>query len=125
LDYLGKIPLSDGHALILGDMPLQTFIWASRGQVPQIVRVYYADPDANVIKILEAGSNLDFSNPAETLDIEVRSTPMMVFDSAFPGKDVGSEHLSIDLSPGIYSVVTKPFEPDDRTSVLVHKFVPQ
>src|SRR5687767_8117877 len=32
-DYLGKIPLGDGHALILGDMPLQTFIWASRDQL--------------------------------------------------------------------------------------------
>jgi len=123
-DYLGKIPLGNRHALILGDMPLETLIWQLTEQLPRIVRVYYADPDVDVTKRLESTQNLDFSDPVETMEVDVRSTPMIVFDSAYPGKDVGGAHLSFELPPGMYSVLTKPFSPDDRTSVLVHKFVP-
>ena len=123
-DYLGKIPLRGRYALILGDMPLETLIWRSRNQVPRIVRVYYADPDVDVTKRLESTPDLDFSSPVETLEIEVRSTPMILFDSAYPGKDIRDAYLSFELPSGMYSVLTKPFTPDDRTSVLVHKFVP-
>jgi hypothetical protein len=122
-DYLGKIALGNRHALILGDMPLETLIWQLPDKLPRIVRVYYADPDVDVAKRLESRQDLDFSSPVETMVVDVKSSPMIVFDSAYPGKDVGSTHLSFELSPGMYSVVTKPFSPDDRTSVLVHKFV--
>lgn len=122
-DYLGKIALGNRHALILGDMPLETLIWQLPDQLPRIVRVYYADPDVDVARRLESTQDLDFSSPVETMVVEVKSTPMIVFDSAYPGKDVGSAHLSFELPPGMYSVLTKPFIPDDRTSVLVHKFV--
>jgi hypothetical protein len=47
---------------------------------------------------------------------------MIVFDSACAGKDVGDAHLTFDLPPGAYSILTKQFQPDERTSVLVHKF---
>jgi hypothetical protein len=122
-DYLGKIALGNRHALILGDMPLETLIWQLPDQLPRIVRVYYADPDVDVAKRLESTQDLDFSSPVETMLVDVKSTPMIVFDSAYAGKDVGSAHLSFELPPGVYSVLTKPFSPDDRTSVLVHKFV--
>ena len=111
--------------MILGDMPLETAIWRLRNQLPRIVRTYYADPNVDVTKRLESGPDLDFSNPLETLRIQVRSAPIIVFDSAYPGKDVGGEYLSFDVPKGTYSVLTKTFKPDDRTSVLVHKFVPR
>ena len=123
-DYLGKIALGNRHALILGDMPLETLIWQLPDQLPRIVRVYYADPDVAVTKRLESTQDPDFSGPVETMEVDVGSTPMIVFDSAYPGKDVGSAHLSFELPPGMYSVLTKALSPDDRTSVLVHKFVP-
>lgn len=122
-DYLGKIALGNRHALILGDMPLETLIWQLPNQLPRIVRVYYADPDVDVAKRLESAQDLDFSSPVETMVVEVNSRLMIVFDSTYPGKDVGSAHLSFELPPGMYSVLTKPFNSDDRTSVLVHKFV--
>lgn len=124
-DYLGKVALGDGYALVLGDMPLETVIWQMPYKLPSIVRVYYADPDVNVIKILESAQEIDFSCPVETVELDVRSTPMIVFDSAYPGKDVVTACLSFDLPPGMYSVLTKPFNPDDRTSLLLHTFVPR
>ena len=121
-DYLGEIPLNGRRAIILGDMPLETMIWHVSDDLPRIVRVYYADPDVDVTKRLELTQDLDFSNPVELTEIDVKSGPLIVFDSACAGKDVGNACLSFNLSPGVYSILTKQFEPDDRTSVLVHKF---
>jgi hypothetical protein len=121
-DYLGKIALDSRHAIILGDMPLETMIWHLPDQFPRIVRVYYADPDVDVTKRLESMQDLDFSSPVETMEIDVRSGPMIVFDSACAGNDVGDAHLTFYLPPGAYSILTKQFQPDDRTSVLLHKF---
>ena len=123
-EYLGKVPLGHRHALILGDMPLETLIWQLPDKLPRIVRVFYADPDVDVAKRLESKQDIDFSNPVEKMVVEVKSTPMIVFDSAYAGREVGSAHLSFELPPSMYLVLTKPFSPDDRTSVLVHKFVP-
>nr|WP_322682477.1 Imm21 family immunity protein [Nostoc sp. DedQUE07]MDZ8127711.1 Imm21 family immunity protein [Nostoc sp. DedQUE07] len=98
-DYVGKIALGNRHALILGDMPLETQIWQLHAQLPRIVRVYYADPEVNVVNKLESMHDLDFSSPVETLEIDVISMPMIVFDSAYPGQDVGGAHLSFELPP--------------------------
>src|SRR6476660_7481512 len=51
-DYLGKIEMGRRSALILGEMPLQTMIGRPSDEPPLIVRVFYADPDADVLKIL-------------------------------------------------------------------------
>lgn len=121
-DYLGKIPLSGRHAVILGDMPLETMIWRHADQVPRIVRVYYADPDVDVVEKLESISDLDFSNPVESIQVDVRSNPLIVFDAAHTGRDIPKAHLTFELAAGDYRILTKQFQPDDRTSVLVHKF---
>jgi hypothetical protein len=121
-DYLGKIPLGDHAALILGDMPLETLIWRRRDAIPMIVRVIYGDPGVDVTKILEQGIGLYFDDPIETLEVKVKSGPMIIFDSAFPGGDASNKSLSLDLPLGRYTALTKQFFPDDRTSVLVHKF---
>lgn len=123
-DYLGKVPLGDGYAWILGDMPLETMIWLSPGKLPRIVRVFYGDPGVDVAEMLETAGNLDFTDPAEALEVEVRSAPIVVFDSAYPGSDTSIGRLSFDLPIGKYLVLTKQFQPDDRTSVLVHSFEP-
>ena len=121
-DYVGKVALENRSALILGDMPLETLIWSLPDQLPRIVRVFYADPGVDVTKVLESTQELDFTSPIELTEVDIGSVRMVVFDSAIPGKDVGNMYVSFELSPGPYSVFTKRFQPDDRTSVLAHKF---
>jgi len=121
-DYLGKIVLNNRQALVLGDLPLETTVWQLPAQLPRIVRVYYADPGVDVIKMLECKQDLDFSNPVESMGVDVQSGSMTVFEAACAWKDIGDAHITFDLSPGSYLIVTKNFQPDDRTSVLVHKF---
>ena len=122
-DYLGTVVVGPRKALVLGDMPLQTMVWRPEHGIPSLVRVFYADPDADVLAILGSGPDLDFSDPIETIDFKVELESFLIFDSARCGSEVGNRHLDLDLPRGHYSILTKQFEPDDRTSVLVHKFI--
>lgn len=123
-DYLGKLPMGDRDALVLGDMPLETLIWLPLKSLPRIVRVYYGDPGVDVTKRLEAAGELDFDNPNEVLRVDFKSSPIVVFDSAYPGSDTSIDRLSFEMPAGQYVAMTKQFQPDERTSVLVHIFVP-
>lgn len=123
-DYLGEVPLGDRVALVLGDMPLETLIWQPSKSLPRIVRVFYGDPGVDVTKLLESSSELEFDDPDEVLAVEFKSSPIVVFDSAYPGSDASIDRLSFEMPAGKYLAMTKQFEPDERTSVLVHQFVP-
>lgn len=123
-DYIGKVSLSNHDALILGDMPLETLVWHRPDELPRVVRVIYGDPGVDIVKVLELGRELDFNDPIELLETNVKSESMVIFDSAYPGIDVSKSRLSFKLPKGKYIVLTKQFLPDDRTSVLVHKFEP-
>lgn len=121
--YAGAIDVADQQALILGDMPLQTFVWETKSDLARIVRVYYADPDVDVMAQLDEAHCHDFTSPLETIDFEVRSKELIIFDSACTGEHIAMPYLSLHLPIGKYSVMTKQFEPDDRTSAIVHKFL--
>lgn len=86
--------------------------------------MYYGDPGVDMTKLLESAGELDFTDPDEVLSVEFKSSPIVVFDSAYPGGRDDVDRLSFDIPVGRYLVITKQFEPDERTSVLVHLFVP-
>lgn len=122
-DYVGKIPVRGGHALVLGDMPLQTLIWSRGHTLPKIVRVYYADPETNVISVLDAAPGTVFGDPVESIKFAVGSSPLVIFDSAYPFSEVRNiARLEFELPIGLYEVLTLKVDPNPRTSVLVHSF---
>lgn len=121
-DYLGAIEVKGCEAFVLGDMPLETFIWEREGELPSVVRVFYGDSGVDVVRALELARHLDFSLPIEALNIRVHSSPLSIFDAAYPGFDEAVEKLELNIPPGRYTVVSKQFDLDDRTSVLIHKF---
>lgn len=124
-DYLGKVPVGDRDALVLGDMPLETLIWKPLSELPRIVRVYYSDPGVDVTALPGLRASDILSDPDEALSVEFKSSPIVVFDSAYPGSDVSNvDRLSFDMPQGTYIAMTKRFEPDDRTSILIHYFLP-
>ncbi|MGQ2995515.1 Imm21 family immunity protein [Variovorax sp.] len=122
-DYLGQVSLGDRTALVLGDMPLETSIWQRSGDLPRIVRVYYGDSGADIHALLEAGGELNFDDPVEAMPVEFSASPVVVFDSACSGADEAIDRISFEIPKGKYIALTKKFEPDERTSVLVHFFV--
>lgn len=121
-DYLGQVAVGTDNACILGDMPRETLVWNVRGELPSIVRVLYADPDVDVTELLGEKSYLDFDDPTEVLHLKIGSTPMVIFDSACPGSSLDIERLLFDIPTGKYVVLTKQFDLDSRTAVLVHAF---
>jgi hypothetical protein len=56
------------------------------------------------------------------LTLEVGAQPLHLLDSAFPGNDpAGDDHLRIHLPAGAYAVATAEYEPNRRTSVVLHR----
>lgn len=123
-DYLGKVSVGDRDALVLGDMPLETLIWTPPGELPRIVRVYYGDAGVDVTSLLEPIARGAPDDPDEILPVEFKSSPVLVFDAAYPGSDASIDRLLFEMPVGRYIAMTKYFEPDSRTAVLIHFFVP-
>jgi hypothetical protein len=121
-DYLGVIPLNTGFAVVLGDMPLETRVSYGTGDVPFIVRIFYADQGVDVVEKLNDLTILDEIDPVESVNVEIREREIVIFDSAYSFSEVGDAYLSLDFQPGKYIVVSKLFEPDERSSLLIHEF---
>ena len=122
-DYVGEIKYSNRVALIFGDMPLETMAWQPIGQPPCILRIYYMDPDANPVDILDGCGTIDLFQPSESMNFSVECGDLIIFDSATPGSLVGDDFVSFEIPPGRYQIHTKRIEPNDRTSMLVHQFI--
>ena len=123
-DYISKIDIADGCGLVLGDMPLETAVWQSADGIWAIVRMYYKDPEADLLQILNRSKKLDMTDAVEEMPVSLQSGDLIIFDSAIPGTDIAEAFLPFDLPGGNYRILTKRLEPDDRTSILIHQFCP-
>lgn len=121
-EYVGVVDLPQKYALILGDMPLETTVWSPSFDLPLIVRAFYMDPGVDLSQLLASYGSLSFADPIESIDCEIGSGHMVIFDSAIPGSHENRESLSFEIPPGSYRILTKAFVLDSRTSVLMHRF---
>lgn len=121
-DYLGTLDVRKGHALILGDMPLETSVWNDERGGAFIVRLFYIDPGQDVPQILRKIDDCWFNDPDEAISFEAISGHMVIFDSAYPGVEQKKKNLLFEISPAKYRVLSKVINPNSRTSILLHKF---
>jgi hypothetical protein len=121
-DYLGRIKIRDGEALVLGDMPLETSVWQGRDGTTVIVRLFYADPTVDIPRIINALSDDEFDPPDEHTAINIHDGEMVIFDAAMRGDCASVAALHFELPVGRQIVLTKAVKPGDRTSLLLHKF---
>ncbi len=121
-EYAGTIRVRGGHALVLGDVPLETLVWQRVAMAPTIVRVRYADPGVNVLRRL-IRSEIQSAPDIEHTSLQVRSESVQIFDAAIPSIAGNRDALYFQISPGQYTILTKRIEPDSRTSLLIHEFV--
>jgi hypothetical protein len=121
-EYLGVIKVADGSAIVLGDMPLESAILDTSPGGLALVRAFYLDPGANVSKMLQAVDEAHFDDPLESVGFQTKGGSLVLFDSALPGHQRDKVTLEFTLLPGTHRVLTKKIDPDDRTSLLVHKF---
>lgn len=122
-DYAGVISVGGGSALILGDMPLETSIWERDDGNVLIVRLFYVDSEESVLKALREIDDRCFENPDESISFEIGSGKMVIFDSAISWIEEEKKTLEFEVSPAKYLILSKIYNPDSRTSLLLHEFV--
>ena len=120
--YAGLISVSDASALILGDLPLATAIWDKSLSEIYIVRAIYMEPGTEIRQFMDRFEEAQFGDPLKSISFECRSTPLVVFDSAYPGRDQRKELLQFALLPGNYEIRATVFDPNEQTSFVLHRF---
>ena len=121
-DLLGIVQVGQVEALVLGDEPLPTAWLPYKGRPGGVaVRWRYADNEQSVASRLAEILAHEAAEPAVTL--HVPSSTLLMFDSAVAGADLETaEGLLIELQPATYRVSSAEFNPDERTSLLLHRF---
>jgi hypothetical protein len=119
--YGGVIPVGRGEAFVLGDEPNLT-TWHPRSDLPGgwLIRWVYAEEGTDLIRMLEANSS--GWKLLETEYFEITDSPVVLFDSAYPGSDLPAHTMLIELKPGRYEVRTLEFNLEPRTRAIVHQF---
>ena len=118
--YIGRVDVGIGQAIVLGDQPYATTWWCPNDHdTGLLVRWGCADGEEEV---LEALANLPKDGwEKANVDVDIAYETLLLFDSAFPGYDVGAS-IPIHLSRGHYRLETLDFEPNERTELIVHRF---
>lgn len=124
-DYLGLLDIDTGQGLILGGEPLST-TWQTAAAASDddagglVIRWVYVNSETDVIAALEHVPQSTWQD--ESLVFSVRHQPLYLLDAASPGGELqGDDHLTIHLPAGIYSIATAEYEPDDHTSLILHR----
>lgn len=121
-DYIGVIPVASGIGIVLGEEPLSSAWWplteAGRGV---LVRWLFAENEAAVTRALENLPNREWQRT--NVEFTVSNGSLILFDAASSGPDI-DESLEIELPGGRYAAETLMYEPDEQTSLILHRFVP-
>ncbi len=116
-EYVEAIRVGDGQALVFGDEPMSTcFVPEAGGGC--FVR-WCCAPSADAVAALLS------SLPSTGFEVEVSAFTisrgsLLLFDSAYSGEEMDGE-VGIDLPSGDYDVATRTWEPDEETSLVLHR----
>ena len=125
--WLGLLDIGAGHGIVLGGEPLDTAWQASAAAGERdddtgglLIRWVYANNEADVIEALNHVPKTVWRD--EGLVLSVGREPLYLLDAACPGSELeGDDHLKIHLTPGRYSIATAEYEPENHTSLLLHR----
>lgn len=120
-DYIGVIAVDSSHGIVLGEEPFPTAWWSlARLGEGLLVRWVYAENETAVIHALE---DLPDATWLRTdVEFQVSNGMLILFDAACSGSDIG-ERLEIEIPKGCYVTETSHYQPDEQTSVIIHRFV--
>jgi hypothetical protein len=119
--YAGTLYVGDSVALVLGDMPLETTAWSESRHISYIVRTVYSDPAVDVRTLVSKLLLSVFDQALERTNLRSTSSRISIFDSALAGNEVANECLTLETDIGTYEVNTVVCEPDERTSLVIHR----
>ena len=117
-NYLGLLHREWGDVLVLGDEPLSTTI-IQRAEGPAIVRWMYA-PTKDGVEDAALTVDLDKVRPVETLIVELRDEPYVIFDAAAEGAI--SERIEFVPPRGTRSIRTYVVRDNEKEiGMIVHR----
>ena len=103
--------------------PFLTTWWQpDDGEEGFLVRWVYAENEAEILEALRSVSTDNWV----TADFEFvfSDRELVLFDSACPGADIDS-CFTITMAGGCYAAQTLHYQPNERTSLILHRFVPK
>lgn len=123
--YFGRITVGAEEAVVLGGEPLQA-TWAPfrRPSSGMIVRWVFGETESEFLSWIDKVPDAIFHAEGA---FQVKGPRLLLFDSALPGrkaKNRPDEYLLIEFKPGTYQIKTAVYQPDARTSMVVHRFDP-
>lgn len=120
--YIGFIDVGIEQGVVFGGEPLRTAwvpIITERGGI--IVRWVFGESESEFLNWLDKIPEVIFRSNGSFV---VKEPRLLLFDSAVAGRNVKKrpdEYLSIEMKPGVYSIKTAIYQPDARTSMIVHR----
>jgi hypothetical protein len=117
-DYVGLIAVGTGEALVLGDEPMQTSWLTLSDRNGILIRWQWAADEESVRNTLNEITEAAWQ-PTDVL-FQSKTDELLLFDAASPGDEIESS-LVINLSAGEYSVDTAFWQPNDETSLILHR----
>ena len=120
-DYIGVIAVDSGHGIVLGEEPFSTAWWPSTKLGEGVlVRWVYAENEAAVIRALDNLPNAAWLRT--NVEVQVSNGKLILFDAACSGSNI-DEQLEIEIPKGCYVAETLHYQPDEQTSLILHRFV--
>lgn len=116
-DLVGVLSNGEDSALVLADEPHQTAIQVTNHGI-LFIRWVYAPNERRVWDAVHS-VNEDRFHPNQTL--EVRSSEMVMFDSAIPGGSVRLDDWGVFSLPLGRNVVETAEYSDEETSIILHR----
>ena len=117
VEYVGAISVGEGHGLVLGDMPMPAAWWPESGGI--LVRWMAAESEQAVIEALKA-LPADLSWQTE-VSFDSSGEDLVLFDSAWPGKDLPAEVATLHRPRGRHAVETAVLQ-EEEISLVLHRF---
>jgi len=120
--YLGLLPVGAEYGLVLNDEPMSTTWWLTEttGNI-MLVRWVYAENAVAVTGAMKEPIAVTWI--ATGIVFTATAGQVILFDSAYAGEKI-EESLPIPLTAGSYMVETAEYEPDAKTALVLHRFIP-
>ena len=121
-DYLGVLRVGSAYGVVLGEEPFATTWWhCQKSGLNLIVRWVYAESET---KVLDALNSLPTDHWLTT-DVELEiDGELMLFDAACPFGEIDNS-VTIRIPQGCYIAETLHYNPNEETSLILHRFVPR
>lgn len=118
---IASIAIGEETGLVIGGPPFETCWLPNKADGGgTLVRWDYGPEELDIRELIESeGALLSWTR---SLNFAHDGLPLRLFDSAFPGSDIRTPSIEINLRAGLYDVESSQVEKGDEVSLKLHRF---